>query len=42
MMVLQSKLARRNRRWSGLLWNEGNDLWQKRLPLDPESSNETE
>jgi DNA-binding transcriptional MerR regulator len=42
MKTLQSELARRNRLWSGLLWSEADDLWQKRLPADPESNTDTE
>jgi hypothetical protein len=42
MKALQSELARRNRRWSGFLWTEADELWQRRLPSDPESGSDTE
>lgn len=42
MKALQSELARRNRLWGGFLWTEADDLWQRRLPADSESSIDTE
>jgi hypothetical protein len=38
MKALQSERTRRNRRWSGLLWAAEDDLWQRRLPRNSESS----
>ena len=42
MKALQTELARRNPLWEGLLWTGANDLWQRRLPSDPDAHTDTE
>ena len=41
MQALRSELARRNRLWGGFIWTEPDDLWQRRLPSDADSSIDT-
>ena len=42
MRALRTELARRNRLWSGFIWSEPDDLWQRRLPWDPETNIDTD
>jgi hypothetical protein len=42
MRALRTELVRHNRLWSGFLWAEPDDLWQRRLPPDLDSSADKE
>lgn len=42
MRALQTRRAHHSRGWGGFIWTEPDALWQRRLPLDPDSSIDTE